>query len=66
MYLLLGSGIQRAVSGGPKGRVTVLEGGILRFRLAASLDMVWRVSASRSDGSQSGLSDLHIAPYSPL
>lgn len=60
------SGIQRAVSGGPKGRAAALEGGILRFSLAASLDMVWRVSASRSDGSQSGLSDLHIAPYTPV
>lgn len=27
--------------------------------------MVWRVSASRSDGSQSGLSDLHTAPCTP-
>lgn len=51
------------MSGGQKGRVTALEGGLLRFHLAASLDMMWRVSASRLDGSQSGLSDLHIAPY---
>ena len=50
----------------PEERAAVLEGGILRFRLAAGLDMVWRVSASRSDGSQSGLSDLHTAPYTPV
>lgn len=46
----------------PKARVTVLAGGILKVSLGIS-DMAWRVSASRSDGSQSGPSDLHMAPY---
>lgn len=40
----------------------MLAGGILKISLGIS-DMAWRVSASRSDGSQSGLSDLHMAPY---
>lgn len=46
------SGIQRPEF----QRVSVLEGGILRHPVAACLDMVLKVSTSRSDSSQSGLS----------
>ena len=55
--------IRSAASVRPKGRVTELAGGILKVSLGIS-DMAWRVSASRSDGSQSGLSDLiwHLTP----
>lgn len=38
----------------------------IKVSSAASSDMVWRVSASWSDGSQSGLSNLHMAPYTPV